>query len=329
VVRELIRAHDWRVVFGRLRRRGALTLIDGSERLEVGDCVTLVGAAAEIDRVEAALGRVSASSLDHDRAEMDSRYVFVSNRAAAGVPLRDLALPARFGALVTRVRRGDVELVASSDMVLEPGDHVRVLARRDDLPAISRFLGDSHRALSEIDVLTFSLGLGLGLAVGLLPLPLPGGIHVRLGLAGGPLVVALILGARRRTAGMLWTLPYNANHTLRQLGLIFFLAGVGTRAGGAFFETVRQAQGLVLFAAGAVVTMAAAVATLWIGYRVLRLPMGLLTGVLAAVQTQPAVLAFAHEQSRDELPGVGYATVYPVAMIVKIVLAQILLAVLA
>jgi putative transport protein len=326
VVRELIRERGWHVVFGRMRRGGSLALIDGSERLALGDLVTVVGLPAELDAVEAALGRASAERLQLDRVEMDSRYVFVSSSAAAGVPLRELGLPDRFGALVTRVRRGDVELVPTSDTVLELGDHVRVLARRHDLDAVSRFFGDSHRALSEIDVLTFSIGLGIGLLVGMLPIPLPGGMTIRLGLAGGPLVVALILGARRRTAGMVWTLPHNANLTLRQLGLIFFLAGVGTRAGGAFFETVRQAQGLGLLAAGALVTSSVAVVTLGIGYRRLGLPMGVLTGLLAGVQTQPAVLAFAQEQSRDDLPGVGYASVYPVAMVVKIVLAQVLLA---
>jgi putative transport protein len=203
---------------------------------------------------------------------------------------------------------------------------VRVLARRLDLDAVSRFLGDSHRALSEIDVLTFSLGLGLGLLAGMVAIPVPGGMTLRLGLAGGPLVVALVLGARQRTAGMLWTLPHNANQTLRHFGLILFLAGVGTRAGGAFFETVRQAEGLRLLGAGALVTLVVGAVTLGIGYRVLRLPMGLLTGILAGVQTQPAVLAFAQEQSRDDLPSVGYASVYPVAMILKIILAQVLLA---
>jgi putative transport protein len=326
VVHELIRGHGWHVVFGRLRRGTSLALIDGSERLAIGDLVTVVGPPSELDVVEAALGRKSAERLQLDREEMDSRYVFVSSSAAAGVPLRELALPDRFGALVTRVRRGDVELVPTSATVLELGDHVRVLARRLDLDAVSRFFGDSHRALSEIDVLTFSLGLGLGLLAGMVGIPGPGGMTLRLGLAGGPLVVALVLGARQRTAGMLWTLPHNANQTLRHSGLILFLAGVGTRAGGPFFETVRQAEGLRLLAAGALVTLVVGAVTLGIGYRVLRLPMGLLTGLLAGVQTQPAVLAFAQEQSGDDLPSVGYASVYPVAMILKIVLAQVLLA---
>ena len=328
-VKDLIRRNEWSVVFGRRKRRGVLSLIDGDEPLEIGDRLTIIGPAAELDKVQAALGAASAESLELSREEMDSRFVFVSNRPAAGIRLRDLALPDRWGALVTRVRRGDVELVPTSDTTLELGDHVRVLARRGDLDAVSRFFGDSHRALSEIDVLTFSLGLGLGLLLGMLAIPLPGAITIRLGLAGGPLIVALVLGAVGRTAGMLWTLPHTANHTLRQLGLIFFLAGIGTRAGGAFLATVQEAHGLVLLLAGAAVTITVAVATLWIGFRVLRMPMGLLTGMLAGLQTQPAVLAFAQDQSGDDVPSVGYAHVYPVAILVKIVLAQVLLALLA
>jgi putative transport protein len=328
-VKDLIRQNGWSVVFGRRKRRGMLSLIDGDEPLEIGDRLTIIGPAGELDKVQAVLGTASAESLELSREEMDSRFVFVSNRHAAGIRLRELALPDRWGALVTRVRRGDVELVPTSDTALELGDHVRVLARRGDLDAVSRFFGDSHRALSEIDVLTFSLGLGFGLLLGMIAIPLPGGIAVRLGLAGGPLIVALVLGALGRTAGMLWTLPHTANHTLRQLGLIFFLAGIGTRAGGAFLATVQQAHGLVLLLAGAAVTVTAAVATLWIGFRVLRMPMGLLTGMLAGLQTQPAVLAFAQEQSGDDVPSVGYAHVYPVAILVKIVLAQVLLALLA
>jgi putative transport protein len=326
-VKELIRENDWHLVFGRLERAGALSLIDGDEVLRQGDHLTITGSARELDAAEAFLGRRSDEALELSREEMDSRFVFVSKHDAAGVSLRELALPARFGALVTRVRRGDVELVPGSGTVLQLGDHVRVLARRRDLDAVSRFFGDSQRALSEIDVLTFSLGLGVGLAVGMLAIPLPGGITVRLGLAGGPLVVALLLGAVGRMGGMIWTLPHSANQTVRQLGLILFLAGVGTRAGDAFVTTVRGGHGALLFGAGACVTAAVAFATLWTGFRVLRIPMGVLTGMLAAVQTQPAVLAFAQERSGDDLPGLGYARVYPVATILKIVLAQVLLAV--
>jgi putative transport protein len=327
-LRETIRNQAWDAVFGRLKRDGVLTLMTGDEILQKGDLVAAIGPPAELDRVEAYLGAPSNDHLDLDRAEMDSRFVVVSSRAVVGRPLRDLSLPERFGALVTRVRRGDVELVPHGDTVLELGDQARILTRRRDLDAVGAFFGDSYRALRELDALTFSLGLGLGLLLGTFAVPLPYGLSFRLGLAGGPLLVALVLGAVGRTGRMVWTLPHSANQTLRQVGLILFLAGVGTRAGDAFFATARQAEGLVLLAAGAGITLFVAGATLWIGYRILKMPMGLLTGVLAAIQTQPAVLAFAQEQSDDDLPSVGYAHVYPVAIFLKIVLAQLLLALL-
>jgi putative transport protein len=326
-LKDLIRDRAWDVVFGRLKREGQLSLIDRDDILQAGDRVTIVGPLAELDRVEAYLGCASAEQLDLDRAQMDSRFAVVSNREVVGRRLRELALPERFGAVVTRVRRGDVELVPRSETVLELGDQARVLAQRSDLDAVGRFLGDSYRALRELDVLTFSLGLGLGLAAGMVALPFPGGISVRLGLAGGPLVVALVLGALGRTGPMTWTLPHSANQTLRQLGVIFFLAGVGTRAGDAFLATMRQSQGAILFVTGAVVTLVVALTTLWVGYRVLRIPMGILTGMLGGLQTQAAVLAFAQEQSDDDLPSVGYARIYPIAIFLKIILAQILLAV--
>jgi len=190
---------------------------------------------------------------------------------------------------------------------------------------VSHFFGDSYRALSEFDVLTFSLGLALGLLVGLVPLPLPGGVQLKLGVAGGPLIVAMVLATLRRTGPLVWNLPYSANLTLRQTGLILFLAGVGTRAGYTFVTTIQQGGGIWIFVAGVVITMVAALTTLWVGYKVLKIPMGLLIGILAGLQTQPAILGYALEQTGDDLPNIGYATVYPVATITKILLAQVLL----
>jgi uncharacterized transporter YbjL len=124
--------------------------------------------------------------------------VFVSNLRLVGQTLGDINLFQQFGAIATRVRRGDIEMLAHDDTALELGDRVRITARREDMDAISRFFGDSYRALSEIDILSFSLGIGLGLLVGLIPIPMPGGLTFTLGFAGGPLIVALILGALGR-----------------------------------------------------------------------------------------------------------------------------------
>lgn len=325
-VHDLRRAEAWDVVFGRLQRGGRVELVTAKTVFARGDLVTVVGAPEDLGKVSSFLGEVSTEPIDLDRDELDYRRIFVSNSKVVGRRLRDLDLAGRFGAVVTRLRRGDVEFVPHGDTVMEPGDRVRVLTHRDSLPAVSAFFGDSYRALSEIDILAFSLGLGLGLLLGLVPIPLPGGITLRLGLAGGPLLGALVLGARGRTGPMNWTLPYSANLTLRQAGLVLFLAGIGTRAGGAFFSTLHRADGAYILLAGAIITCSVAVLALWIGHRLLKIPMSLLGGMLGGLQTQPAVLGFALEQSENELPNLGYATVYPTAIVLKIILAQVVLA---
>jgi putative transport protein len=325
---DLAQDRDWDVVFARMRHGGRLALVTAETHLVPGDLVLAVGTREDLDRVTAHLGEACDERLELDRSELDFRRIFVSSPAVTGRRLRDLNLRQRFGAVATRIRRGDVEILPHGETVLEPGDRVRVVAPRQSMPAVSSFFGDSYRAISEIDVPTFSLGLTLGLILGVLPIPLPGGVDLKLGLAGGPLIVALILGALDRTGPLVWSLPYSANLTLRQMGLIVFLAGIGTRAGYAFVSTVQGREGIFLLVSGAAITFSVAFSTLWIGYRVLKVPMGLLAGMLAGLQTQPAVLGFALEQSGDDLPNVGYAALFPIATIAKIIAAQLLLALL-
>jgi putative transport protein len=324
-INELVHTQHWNVLFGRIKRGNDLLIVDSRANLQMGDLVSAVGSAVDLDRATAYLGESTGERLDLDRSVLDFRRVFVSHPQVSGRKLRDLDLPGRFGALVTRLKRGDLEFIPHGDTVLQPGDRVRVLTRRENLQAVSVYFGDSYRALSEIDVLTFSFGLALGLLLGIIPIPLPGGIVIKLGLAGGPLIVALILGAIGRTGPMVWNLPYGANLVLRQFGLVLFLAAVGTRAGYGFFTTLVQGDGVLIFAVGAVLTFIVSWAMLWVGYKVFKLPMGLLIGVVTGLQTQPAALSFALEQTHDDLPNIGYASVYPTALIVKIVLAQLLL----
>lgn len=327
-IAELIQKYGWNIVFGRIQRGQTLDLASTFAQFQLDDLVTVVGSEDELERVTKALGVVSPEPLDVDRTELDFRRLFVSNPQVAGHSLRSMNLPQQFGAVLTRVRRGDILFVPNGDTVLELGDRVRVLAKKDHLDAVTSFLGDSYRAVSEIDVLTLSLGIALGVLLGLLPIPLPGGLNLKLGMAGGPLLVALILGAVGRTGPFLWNIPYSTNLTLRQFGLVLFLAGIGSRAGYTFVSTITQGNGILLFAVGIFITFFVALTMLWAGYRLLNIPMGVLAGMLAGLGTQPALLSFASEQSGDELPNVGYATVYPVATVAKIILAQMILVVL-
>lgn len=323
-LQQLTAQRNWEVVLTRVKRGSTLFLADGDTTLASGDLINILGAPDQVDRVTGQLGEATAERLEFDRSHYDFRRVFVSNADIAGRRLADLRLPERFGALVTRVRQGDIDLLADGSTVVELGDRVRVVAKRDRMRALSEFFGDSYKALSEVNLLSFGLGLTLGLLVGQIPIPLPGGVRLTLGNAGGPLVVALILGSLRRTGPIVWTLPYSANLTLRQMGLILLLAGIGVRSGYVFLETFRQSGGYLIFLAGAAVTLSASLLTLWIGYKLLKIPFPLLTGMLAAVHTQPAALGYAVEQADNEIPNIGYALVFPIATIAKILLTQIL-----
>jgi putative transport protein len=325
-IAELTRANGWDVIFGRVKHGDQLTLTTGQTCFEPGDLVVVVGTAENLDRATTQLGEVSDERLDIDRGTLDYRRVFVSNPNVAGQRLKDLHLMERYGATVTRVRRGDDDILAHGDTVLELGDRVRVVTDPAQMESVSEFFGDSYRALSEVNILTLSLGLALGLLVGLIPIPLPGGVRLSLGYAGGPLLVALILGTLGRTGPLIWTLPYSANLTLRQIGLVLFLAGIGTRAGSSFLTTFTQGNGLELLLAGALATCTIVLATLWIGYKLLRIPMSILVGMTAGLQTHPALLSFAADQTGNDAPTLGYTAIYPVAIIAKIIIAQLLLA---
>lgn len=325
-VAEMIDHFHWRVVFGRMRRSDVIQLVTGATTFAPGDLVTLVGTDETIADVIQGLGGCDCSErLEFDISHFDKRRFFVSSPQAVGKRIRDLNLLKRHGALATRVRRGDGEFIPSGATVLEPGDQIRVVAPHERMAELARLFGDSYRAVSEIDILTFSLGIGLGMLLGILPIPLPGGVTLKLGTAGGPLIVGLVVGALGRTGPLVWRLPYSANLILRQIGLVFFLAGIGTRAGYSFFTTIAGGSGLALFGAGAAITVLTALTVLWVGYKLLKIPFGLLTGILAGLQTQPAVLGYSLEQAQNELPNIGYSTVYPLAMISKILLAQLLL----
>lgn len=316
------------ILFGRLKRTESMQLVDGSTQLQLGDLVSVIGTPEDVDRAVGRLGELTDEHLELDRSQYDFRRVFVSNPEIAGMTLAQLHLPEKYDAVVTRIRRGDIDLLAEADTVLELGDRVRVVTQRKNMSALSARFGDSYKALSEVNLLSFGIGMSLGLLLGLIPIPLPGGITFRLGLAGGPLIVGLILGAVRRTGPIVWVLPYSANLTLRQMGLILLLAGIGIRSGYTFITTFQQSGGVSIFVAGAIITTTTAFMTLWIGYKWLKIPYTMLIGMLSALQTQPAVLGFSTEQSESEVPNVGYALVFPIATISKILFAQLLLALL-
>jgi len=312
------------VNFGRIQRAGQTRVVHDDTQFAVGDLVTLIGSRGDVLAAAGVLGQVSEAHLERDRSEVDFRRMFVSNPQLTERPLRELHLIERYGAVMTRVRRGDVDLVPDAGFRLMLGDRARLVAPRPALPALERLFGDSARRVAEVDVISFGLGIALGLLLGALPIPVPGGTF-SLGLAGGPLLVGLILGRLGRSGPLVWTSPYGANLTLRQFGLVLFLAGAGLQAGAVLASALGQGVVVRILAAGAFISLASAVFTVVIGHRLLRIPLGVVLGMLAGIQTQPAVLAYALEKTGRDTPNVGYASVFPIAMISKILLAQLIL----
>ena len=327
---ELAERYDNRVVFSRLMtgdepgHPGTLDLPSASTRPQRGDILTVIGDAETVATVIDDLGHPSTVRLVLDRSQLDFRRIAVSNRKVAGRALGDLDLPDRFGATATRVRRGDVDLLATDDLVLALGDRVRVVSSPENLAKVATYLGDSERGATDINPIGLFLGLGLGVLAGLLALPLPGGAKISLGVAGGPLLVGLIVGRLQRTGPVLWSLPHSVSSTLGQFGMLCFLATAGSSAGAALADALASDLGPRLLVAGAVVTVLTAVGLL-VGARFMRTFGPTLAGVMAGTQTQPAVLAYANDVTKaDPRVNLGYALVYPVAMIVKVVLAPIL-----
>jgi putative transport protein len=292
-------------------------------QLAAGDIVAIVGEDEALERAEQIFGAVIDQHIELDRSELDFRRVFVSAAEVVGKTMRDLQLENTLGATITRLRRGDIDIVPTADTRLEYGDRVRVLTKRGNFEQVTKFFGDSIRGTAETDFGSVALGLVLGVLVGMVPIPLPGTHPIRLGMAGGPLLVALILGRLERTGRITWNMPLSANITLRQIGLLFFLSGVGVRAGWAFRQTLLS-NGWEMLLGGAVVTLSVTLLTMFIGYKLLNMPFDSLVGLASGLQTQPACLAYATRMVNSEVPNVAYAAVYPAAMIVKIVLAQLL-----
>ena len=314
------------MVFTRVKRGAEVELVTDGRVLEEGDVLVGVGSTASVRKAELLVGPTVGEAMERFSPEIGHRDLLVINRRVAGATVAELGVELGHPVVVSRIRRGGTHITPRPDTTLEVGDQIRVVAHRGDLDRLTALVGDPLKDISEADFLSFSLGLVLGVLVGMIPIPLGGGHVVRLGFAGGPLVTGLVLGRLGRSGPIVWTMPVNASMTLRQLGLLFFLAGVGTLAGGSFVHTLAT-QGLTLFFAGAAITVTSLALTLVIARKVFHYDAISAYGIVAGIHTQPAALAFANNHTGSETPNVSYAAVYPVALIAKIILAQVLVVV--
>ncbi len=291
--------------------------------LQHGDVLRVVGSELAVQRAGDAIGPETTESPEAERKQVDFRRILLTNSSLVGKRLKELDLENTWGAVVTRIRRGDVDFFPTDETVLERGDRLRVVAPTDRVADLTKYLGDSAKALSETDYLSLSLGILLGIGVGQIPIQI-GEFELKLGLAGGALLVSLVLGYLGRTGSLIWDLPLEIDATFRQLGLVLFFASVGIKSGAQFADAV-SGQGLLLISIGALLTFTSAFLLLVGAMWILRLDWVTATGTLAGGQTQPAVLSFIGKLAKSEAPTIAYSAVFPTAMILKILLAQALL----
>lgn len=314
------------IVVSRIKKGDNLLIAQGTTILENDDIITLVGTLSNLKKIDNYFGEKITSDLPTDRTVLDFRRIFVSNKNVLGISLRELDLHRKFQATITRLKRGDSEIVPTMDTVLQSGDRIRVVAAREDMEKVSKFFGDSFQSLTEIDYISISLGIALGLLIGEISIPLPGGASFKLGAAGGPLLVSLILGYLERTGNIVWGMSYNANLTVRQLGVVLFLAGIGLKAGYSFGDNVAK-YGLVLLSMGFFITLLNTSLMIFVGSFFLKIPFPLLMGIISGMQTQPACIAYVNGEVKNSVPNYGYSLVFPISMITKILLVQVIFSV--
>lgn len=313
--------------FSRLRRgeSGPITRPRPTDRVNVDDLVTVVGTQDAVNQVIKALGHGSSHSLIEDRRYLDFRRITVSDPKLAGHTVAELGVDEKFGATISRVRRGDTDMVGTPDLVLQQGDRVRVVGPTSRMKEISKYFGDSSRGLSSINPVALGIGMAIGIIIGEWKFLTPTGATFSIGSAAGTLLVGLIFGKIGRIKGFVTALPFTATAVLAEFGLLVFLAQAGTKAGGQIANAFTGGDWWKILVTGFVITTIVGFG-LYASMRwIVKMGGTRLSGLLGGAQTQPAVLAFANERTgADPRVALGYAMVYPVAMIGKIFVAQIL-----
>jgi putative transport protein len=268
------------------------------------------------------LGKLEPGRLARDRSALDYIRVFVGKANVVGIPLAQLPLPAGFPVHLLHVRRYDMDIIPTPDLTLEFGDRVGVLMPPDRRDDVRRHFGDTIKATAEFSYVSLGLGMVLGVLLGLIPIPIPGIGTVTLGIGGGPLIVALIVGKLRRTGPLLWVMPLPANIVLRNFGLAMFLAAVGINAGQPFVRTVSE-TGLTMLFIGAAVLLTTVIIVLLVGYYLLKIPYDDLVGVASGATGNPAILVYSTRMAPTERPDIGYAMIFPSMTIVKVIAVQV------
>lgn len=309
-------------VISRIRHEGATGLPTPESVLHVGDWVKAVGDETALDRLGTLLGERMAADLPLE-SSYEVRKMLVTNKELVGKSLAMFSFQSNFNCTVTRLRRSGIDLSPAPELLLKFGDKLTVVGHKDSLDALAQRLGNDEKRLSDTDFFPIAMGIVLGVIFGKINISFSDSFSFSPGLTGGVLIVALVLSALGKTGPIVWTMSGSANQLLRQLGLLLFLAEVGTSAGANLVATFQE-SGWALFFVGVAITLVPMVVAVIFGYFVFKISIFDLLGVITGGMTSTPGLVAADAMTDSPTPSVAYATVYPVAMVFLIIFIQVI-----
>ncbi|EGY35253.1 potassium uptake protein TrkA, putative [Aggregatibacter actinomycetemcomitans serotype e str. SC1083] len=317
-------SHD--VVCSRLKRGDDISVPKADTEIFPGDVLHLVGEVPALKKMRLVIGEELDLPISNISVEIRAERVVVTSEKVLGKKIKSLGIHQKYGVVISRLNRAGVELVPTANTSLQFGDVLHMVGRTDVLNNAISVIGNAEQKLQQVQMLPVFIGIGLGVLLGSIPFYIPGfPVALKLGLAGGPLVVALILARIGSVGKLYWFMPPSANLALREIGIVLFLAVVGLKSGGSFLDTLLNGSGLEWMGYGVVITLIPLLITGIVARLYSKLNYLSLCGVLAGSMTDPPALAFANAIKEESgAAALSYATVYPLAMFLRIISPQLL-----
>lgn len=321
-------------VISRIWHDGIVTIPTSASILRHNDHLLIISKKSDVEHIKVLFGEQE--NVDWNKEDIDwnhidnsqlvSRRIIITNSKINGEKLGSLKLRNNYGINITRINRAGIDLLASSDLMLQIGDKLTVVGEKASIDNVAKILGDEEKRLNTPNLIAIFLGIALGLILGALPIPFPGmDFPIRLGIAGGPIIVGILMGSFGPRFHITTYTTQSANLLMRQFGLTVYLACLGIGAGEHFFETVFQTEGLIWIGFGFILTVVPVLIVALIGMKIYKIDFARNVGMLCGSMANPMALSYVNSTIDGDEPAVAYATVYPVSMFARIVFTQLLL----
>ena len=332
-IKDVMKLTEKHFVISRVWRNGKVSIPTSDTLLHEHDHLLIISVKSDVENIKVLFGEQE--NVDWNKADIDwnaidsqliSRRIAVTRNRVNGVKLGSLRLRNLYGINITRVNRAGIDLLASPDLRLQIGDRLTIVGEANSVNTVGKILGDEIKRLNNPNLLAVFIGISLGMLLGALPITLPGmSTPVKLGIAGGPIIVGILMGAFGPRLHLTTYTTMSANLMLRQLGIIIYLAGLGIDSGAHFFETVFRTEGLLWIGLGFLLTIVPVLIVGFIASQFFKLDYAHNVGMLCGSMANPMALNYANTTVDGDEPSVSYATVYPLSMFIRVISAQLVL----